>query len=123
MAVGLKGNRFLILEVDLSERHNDIMASLDGLITHYRKLFGFHSNRKNPRHKNTNLDPWAIWDQVHLDGKNLNAIAKERADCHKNPTYDTDVAKEYQSVRRAYKQAQEMMKQVEVNAALPENPS
>ena len=40
--IGVKERRWLVLEVDLAERKNDLMASLEATVTYYRKFFQFH---------------------------------------------------------------------------------
>ena len=107
----------------MATHHKEIMVTLDTMIGKYRKDLLFHHNQNDRRKERTKADPWVIWDQVHIHRKNLNILAKERANCQENPSLDSDVAKEYQAVNRAYGQAVTMINQVGLQSSIPKIPS
>ena len=101
----------LYLEVDINETKENLKKEFINTITQYKKILP----KNNYRNKDSTIDPWEIWSEVHNKKKKLLEIARERSGRGGNPNNDNILRSEYEQVRRVYKKAEEMIESISPN--------
>lgn len=103
--LGLEENRHLILKVDLTLKAAPKAAG--STVELHQRLLKYKTPRRS---KPTKIDPWLVWDLQHNHGKNLLQITQIIFRRPKAlPTYNEEMRRFYQQVRRACKQAEGMI--------------
>jgi len=105
---GLEGGRYLNVSIDIERTEGEITQAIKKLYKHYSAQV-----KGNQRHGNTELDPWDIYDQVEIEGKNVLQIAKEIMGINENPAYNSVIDAARKRVEAAYDKAKAILEAFE----------
>ena len=111
-----QGPRYLDIRVYLEAPIQDIQKGVMDLVKTYRKLCDIN-NRNPPPTKG--VEKWKVYDMKVRENKSLIKIAREWWPDEKlgNPTYDSNAKNRHEQVSKAFKQAAQLVRRVEEEAA------
>lgn len=97
--------RHIYLRIDLTKTDDEIEKRVKTVVGAYKKLL------PKKRNKEGSMDHWEIYNKVHKEGLSLSQIAQQE---HKGEASFDDAGYKafYACVERAYKKAQQIIKQV-----------
>jgi len=105
---GLEGGRYLNVSIDVERTEGEITQAIQKLYNHYSSQV-----KNDQRHGSTELNPWDIYDQVEIEGKNFLQIAKEITGINESPAYNYAVDAARNRVTETYKKAKAILKAFE----------
>ena len=104
----LRDGRFLTLEIDLKRKFEDIAKRMKEWVRLYKKVVDADVSHN----KESEYDPWEIYDLHKKQGLSLAEIARKKSGIEGNPNYDDALRAYDRRVRRAWEKACQMIKNV-----------
>ena len=117
----LKKDRYLHLKVDLWERA-DILSFFFRECVKYHKAQLPSELLPQGRDKDTSLDPWEIYDQVHKFGKKKFQVFRECFNTNKHPSMSQEAKNQYKQVESAYRKALQCIHEAGAAHSIPSTP-
>lgn len=105
-----RDGKHIIIAVDMSKKRQDITRELNKTLTRISKEYKIPKD--NTRDKETVQDIWKIYDYHKKDKLNFVQIASKVSGIRDNPSYNSRLDSYVKQVGRAYKKAEDIIKQI-----------
>ena len=106
----LRDGRFLSLEIDLKRKSEDIEKRMTKWVRLYKKVVDGDVSHN----KESDYDPWEIYDLHKQQGLSLVEIARRKSGIDGSPNYNARLRACDRKVRRAYNKALQMITSIAV---------
>ena len=97
-------NRYLHLKVDLRER-TDVLSTFFSECVKYHKQQLPVDLLPDGRDKNTYLDPWEIYDEIHYKRKKIFQVFQKKFKTKEHPSTSQKAKNEYKQIEAAFNKA------------------
>ncbi|GAB4389911.1 MAG: hypothetical protein Kow0025_18370 [Thermodesulfovibrionales bacterium] len=104
----LENRRYLKLQIDLFEKKGEIKDEVDAIISDFQTII---PQAKRKGRETIKANPWDVY-RMHEDGLNFTQIARNLSGLKGNASHEEKLKAWVKAIKRAYNQAERMIKQV-----------